>query len=310
MRNQIPYFSFRSMWRLVLVLCGVSLSVLLLLELGLRIVMPQPLAWDTGLVWEPAADLGWQRRPNLNIRVNTGEREVQVISDTLRHRIGTVPDESADVRILAVGDSFVEALQVDHAQTMTTLLAKGVGTALGQKVVAINAGVGGWDPNQYRIAVKQELQRTSYSLVLVFVYLENDLVERRVESFPPTERLTAPQPRYDTVRRTLNTLLLLGQAWLRQHSHLYIFYVNSVELRKMRAGLRTRHFLSNIMLSNAASPDWHVTGEVLAEIAGIAAQHSTPVLYVLLPPPHYIDEQLLATYVRAFGLEMSQVDST
>src|SRR5436309_2168566 len=108
------YLSFRSICRSGLLLCGISLSVLLLLELSLRIFMPQLLIWDTRLVWEPVAGLGWQRRPNLNIRVNTGEREVQLITDALRHRIGRDPEESPDLRILAVGDSFVEALQVDY----------------------------------------------------------------------------------------------------------------------------------------------------------------------------------------------------
>ena len=304
------YFSLRSICRFGLLFCGVSVSVLLLLlELSLRILMPQALAWDTGLIWEPTAGLGWQRRPNLNIHVNTGEREVQLISDALRHRIGTIPDESADVRILAVGDSFVEALQVDYAQTMTSLLAKALATSSDRKVAVVNAGVGGWDPNQYRIIAQQELERARYALVLVFVYMENDVVDSRIESFPPTKRLTWPQPRYNTVRATLDTLSLLGQAWLRQHSHLYVYYLNSVEFRKMRDGSRTQHFLSNIMRSNAASAAWQVTGEVLGEIDGIAAQYDTPVLYVLIPPPHYIDEHLLERYVRAFGLEMSQVDT-
>ena len=81
-------------------------------------------------------------------------------------------------------------------------------------------------------------------------------------------------------------------SWLRQHSHLYIFCLNSVELRKIRAGAYTQHFLSNIMRSNSESPAWRVTGEVLAETAGIAAEYDTPVMYVLLPPPHYIDENM------------------
>ena len=300
--------SLRNIWRSIVLLCGVSFGFLLLLELFFRIFWPQPLAWDTGMVWEPVAGLGWQRRPNLNIRVNTGEREVRVVSDALRHRIGTVPEEKPDVRILSVGDSFVEALQVDYGQTMTTLLAKALAMSSGRKVGVVNAGVGGWDPNQYRIMAQQELERAKYALVLVFVYMENDLVDRRLESFAPTTRLTPPQPRYDTVRAMLSTLSVLGDAWLRQHSHLYTFCLNSVELRKIRAGAYTQHFLSNIMRSNSESPAWRITGEVLAETAGIAAEYDTPVMYVLLPPPHYIDENMLKTYVRAFGIELSQVD--
>jgi len=276
--------------RRALLILGSLLCALLLAELLLRMFMPQPLVWNTSAIWEPIDGPGWRRRPNLNVVVDTGERTVRVISDARGHRIGAAPVANADLEILAIGDSFVEALQVDAEQTMTALLAESLSRSMGRSVRVVNGGVGGWDANQYLIAAKRELDGAHYDLLLVFVFLENDVVTRRVTNVPAT-KVTPP---------SLSTFLLA-------HSHLYVFGRNWMELRRMRSGAR-RHLLTGALRTEASSQDWQVTGDVLADIAAEAGQRHTRVMYILLPPHHYIDENALASYAAAMGVDRAQLD--
>jgi hypothetical protein len=278
-------------WRRWLLIIGSLAGALIFAELLLRIVRPQPLLWDTAAIWEPAEGPGWRRRANLNVEVNTGERTVRVISDERGHRIGAKNAGHADLEILAIGDSFVEALQVDAEHTMIALMGESLSQSLGRTVRVTNGGVGGWNANQYLIAAKRELEGARYDVVLIFVYLENDLVSRRIESMPATP----PAP------VNVSTLLM-------RHSHLYVFARNWRELRRMRSAPRQRHVLTSIMRDEAASRDWQVTGEVLADIAAQAAPRQTHVLYILIPPHYYVDEDELATYVWAMGFDRARVD--
>src|SRR6185503_6298606 len=104
----------------------------------------------------------------------TGERSVRVLSDERGHRIGAARRPRPDRSVLAIGDSFVEALQVEAEQTMTALLAESLTRSSGRTVRVVNGAVGGWDANQYLIAAKRELDGAKYDLLLVFVFLEND----------------------------------------------------------------------------------------------------------------------------------------
>lgn len=275
------------MRRAILVLCSIGCA-LLLAELVLRAFLPQALAFDTAAIWEPVEGLGWQRRANLDVAVNTGERTVRVLSDARGHRIGAARRPRPDLSVLAIGDSFVEALQVEAEQTMTALLAESLTRSSGRTVDVVNAGVGGWDANQYRIAARHELERARYDVVLIFFFLENDRVAQRVDSFRAARPPTMP--------------------FLMRHSHLYVYGRNWRELQRMRTGARRSHLLTSIMRTEADSPDWQMTGDVLADIAALASPHRTNVVHILIPPNQYLDERALDATAGALGLDRSQLD--
>jgi hypothetical protein len=301
--------SMLRVWLRRLLLVAGSLAVALLLgEIALRLFMPQPIGFDAGRIWEPADGLRWRRRANLDVRVNTGEREVRLLSDAARHRVGTTSAGPAAIRILVMGDSMIEALQVDAEQTMASLLARSLSTRLGRTVDVVNAGVGGWDPNQYLTATRQELEQSSYDLALIFVYLDNDIVSRRA-SYPAATNLELPafRPFADGAARTLQILGLHVQAALSQHSHLFVYSRNLIELRRIRAGSRS-HLLTNAMRSNRVGPAWAITADILNDIAVEGRRFHVPVAFVLLPPAHYIDLRFLAKLEWALGVSPDDVD--
>jgi glucose/arabinose dehydrogenase len=303
-------FSRATSKRLLLVAASVSFA-LLFCEALLRIFMPQQLNWGPDTVWKPVEGLGRDHIPNLDTEVDTGEGPARVRTDELGHRIGAAPAVDADLKILAVGDSFVEALQVDYEEMMTSLLADSLSQALDRRVEVVNVAVGGWNPNHYLIATKRELERSPYDLVIVFVFMQNDLVTERVDSFPAATDLAPPRRGGSPdggLRETIDSLAFALHAFIAKRSHLYVYLRNYMELRRMRSGSQPGHSVANIMLSERESPRWRITGGILAEIASVARQNETSVLFVLLPSDYYIDEDMLSTYLDAFRLDTSQVD--
>ena len=141
--------------------------------------------------------------PGLDTRVNTGERDVRLLTDARGLRIGRVESEEAGLRVLAVGDSFVAGLQVEHTDLMTTRLAEGLTRTLGRRVAPVASGVPGWGPAQYALEVEHELARSrhdgydGYDAVLVFLFLGNDVVANR--SLSPDELQRRPVAAVTTV---------------------------------------------------------------------------------------------------------------
>src|SRR5687767_349911 len=102
---------------LATIVLAVSCFVALLLAEGaVRMAAPQQLIQIRPDLWQPADTVGWLRRPNAKVRINTGERSVNVFSDAEGYRVGADGRRDAPTRVLLLGDSFMEALQVEHEQ--------------------------------------------------------------------------------------------------------------------------------------------------------------------------------------------------
>ena len=294
--------------RLLLLVASLALA-LLIGEAVLRVFKPQPIGFDIEAIWEPAQGIGRRAKPNVDVQVNTGERNARFVTDVAGHRVSPSPKPPGQFRVLAVGDSMLQAIQVDYEQTMTALLERALTAALGRNVDIVNAGMAGWDPNQYLIAARSELQRSRYDLMLVFVYLENDIVGRRVASFPPAMGLVAPvlRPFEERPALTFEKAMDRARAWLRRHSHLFVYGDNLTRLLAVRSGTR-EHLLTNALRAHASAPVWSVTADILADISVAAEGTRTPVQYVLLPSIHSIDPQSLSKLEWAFGIAHADVD--
>src|SRR5207247_748392 len=165
---------------------SVSLSLAFGLgELAVRFVAPQQLIVKRPDIWQPVDTLGWTHRPNVNTTINTGERTVRVITDHDGFRVGVAGRVEGKKRILLLGDSFMEALQVGYEQSLAGLLEARLPLRLGEPIAVRNGGVGGWDPLQYLMEARRRLGREGFDLVIVAVYRGNDVFSRRIERYPP-----------------------------------------------------------------------------------------------------------------------------
>jgi len=145
---------------LTVVLVGASLGVAFGLgELLVRLVVPQQLVIKRPDIWQAVDTLGWAHRPNVNTTINTGERTVRVITDRDGLRVGLRGRVEGKRHVLLLGDSFMEALQVEYEQSVAGLLEARLTSRLGEPVAVRNGGVGGWDPPQYLMEARRRIGR-------------------------------------------------------------------------------------------------------------------------------------------------------
>lgn len=302
-------------WKRLLATLGLlTFSVLFSLVLGevaIRIVAPQQLPNVRPDIWQPDDSVGWVGRPNVNTMINTGERSVHVYTDTAGFRIGKGARPQGDLRILLIGDSFMQALQVEYEQSLAGLLEAKLPARLGRPVIVDNAGTDGWDAPQYLIRGRTLLARRDYSMVLVSVYVGNDAVNRRFDRIPA--RVHAEETRFHLPRAVswgefVDGFLHPLNDRLKHHSHLFIFIKTRMSTLAMRMGLTGTDFPEEILKNRRDSPRWNITADILGDLAAAAAAKGVPTYFMLVPAPYEMNARTLQEFSSGFRLNSDSID--
>lgn len=301
--------------RLILInlgLLGISLVVGLgAAELAVRIAAPQQLIAFRPDIWRPADTVGYLRNANVRARINTGERTVSVFTDAEGFRVGAAGRRDAPLTVLLLGDSFMEALQVEYEESLAGRIEERLAARVGTAVAVREAGVAGWDPNHYLLRARQLLPHEPYGLMVVALYAGNDLIRERVERFPPRDaaerhRLGLPSAlRWSAVVEAV--LYPLNDA-LETRSHLFVLLKKRLRAVRMRMGLSPAYVPPGVRRAEAAGPLWDVTADACRDLAALAAARGVPAVFVLIPAPQLVDSAVLGEYVRAFRLDTLDVD--
>lgn len=305
-----PRLRTRLLFGLVLLLVSGGLA-LVGAEVAVRLVAPQQLIQIRPDLWQPVDTLGWARRPDVAVEMNTGERTVLVASDRDGFRVGRAGRQEAGTQVLLVGDSFVEALQVEYEQTFGHLLESSLARSLGRPVVVRNAGIGGWNPNHYLLRTRELVERDSFALVVVAVFVGNDAIGDRVEYMPPrtpVERHRFRLPRALSGAEFRDALLAPVNDGLEVRSHLYILFKNQLSTMRMRLGL-TADYLPHVYRKDEADAGrWRVTAELARDLAATASTRGVPTLFVLIPERFQVYDDEFRRYLAGFGVDSSLVD--
>jgi lysophospholipase L1-like esterase len=158
-------------WRLNLLLLVVStLAGIILVESFLRLTN-----MDYPVVWQPDAKLGWRSIPGAT-RIWTEEGHAFIKINKLGHRDRErqLGKEPGTFRIAVFGDSMTQAVQVNLEQTFCYLLEQRL-RARKLPVEVLNFGVNGYSPIQELLLFSEEGQRYSPDLVILAVFLDNDV---------------------------------------------------------------------------------------------------------------------------------------
>lgn len=295
-----------------LLLLPLSLLVALLAgEVLVRLAAPQQLVLLRPDIWTPADTLGWLHRPGVDTEVNTGERTVRFLTDADGYRVGPDGPVDAQRRVLLLGDSFMEALQVEYEQSLAGLMEHDLARILGEPVAVRNAGVGAWDVSHYLLEARRRLAAEDFDLVVVAVYLGNDLVSEAHERFEPREveeRHAFRMPRSLSRDELISAVARPLNDWLEVRSHLAILTKNTLRGVLMGMGLTARYIPGEIMVERRDAPDWSISAGILAEIDALARDRDTPALFVLIPSVYQVDPGLLREHARALGVDPATLD--
>lgn len=287
------------------------LLALIIGEVAVRQFAPQQLVQVRPDIWVPADSLGWANGPNVRTTINTGERTVHLYTDANGLRVGVRGRVDAPIRVLLIGDSFAEALQVEYEQSFAGLLEADLTSRLRRTVSVWNAGVDGWDPPQYLIRARQLLRQNSFDLVIVALYLGNDVVRRRVDYFAP--RTPTVFHRLHLPRRVSWNEFVDACLWplndvAERHSQLYVLFRSRLHVLLMRLRLTGENFPEELRKDQATSSRWDVTADVCRDVAAAAREDGIPTLFVLLPSPFAVDTTAFRQAQKGFGLDSAALD--
>lgn len=295
-----------------LAILAVSTGLALGLAEGVvRLMAPQQLIDYRADMYRPSDVYGHEQVPNVSTTVNTGERRVHFRTDGEGFRVGQSGPVDADTRVLLIGDSFVQAIQVEYEQSYAGLLGASLSRATGRPVAMRNTGVAGWDVNHYLIRARNSFARERYAAVVVSVTMENDVVPQRVTA-PPRRETTILHPL--RIPRSLewvevvDALLYPVNDFLEVRSHLYILARRELHTVRMRLGLSPLILPAHYYRAAADSSAWGITAAALTDLAELSAAHETPIVFVLLPSDYQVDRESFEQYVRGFGLDPSTMD--
>lgn len=155
---------------------------LLLLEAGVRWLPPPYAASGSGIlpqvdIFQCDADLGWSGRPNLQTTLaltNVYQTDLSLNNSGFHDRTHLPQKTAQNVRIVMLGDSFVQAVQVAEHETAHQVLEDLLQQSGMSEAEVISGGVGGWGTTQALLTYQQRWQHFQPDLVLLMLYLGND----------------------------------------------------------------------------------------------------------------------------------------
>lgn len=254
-----------------------------LFEIGVRVFDPQVLAQDVPDLWLKDEAISWKHALNAHMVANTGDRDVEICTDGEGDRIACGGEARSDCskRILAMGDSYVEALAVPFSETVWQRIDTDTGACTSV------AGVSGYRLSQYLAAARSRLAEpgADFDLVILVLYVGNDMTD-------DAEKLPSAQ---DVQRRPFR-LLPAGvsaeaiydwfypfNAWLESHSHAYVALRFAVRRFRDPADVGL-YGVSRALRKSQLTPQWQdETARGVGLVADAAHQHGARLLVVVIP---------------------------
>jgi hypothetical protein len=290
---------------LVTVLVAVVLG-----ELLTRWLRPQQTR-HSELLYRPADSLGYEHLPDLRARVSTGERSVAVLTDREGYRVGARGRVEADTRILIVGDSFMEAIEVPYEESLAGVLQERLPAMVGRPIAVRNAGASGYEPGQYLAATRKAFTRERFDAVLVAVYTGNDISATRQDYYAPRDRSPPLRPRWPrrwSLEAFNRSFLMPSMLIAQRHSHLAVLAWNSTELLRVRLGMWEWGVPEVMLRDRAGGPEWDVTAGICADLAAFARERGAAVLFMVVPQFIQMDPEAMARYAHALEIDLATVD--
>jgi len=275
--------------------------------------------------------LGWRKRPNSSV---TYRRREYTVDETInRHGLRELDRDYAlpagCVRILALGDSFVEGYTVPFEQTVGHVLETAL-RAEGRQIEVLNAGTSGYSTDQEYLFYRTEGARYSPRVVLVFFYY-NDVLYNDRERFaqqpkpllavrdgrlePVNSPVPAPSPaghvrkppapHGSAILEWLRDRLLYGAP--REHQALARLGLWDA-IPTTRAPLEIRVYERHPPAEIEAA--WSRTSDILGAIAEEAEVHAARLLVVYVPNRLEVDPRTWELTRIQYGVDETVWDRT
>jgi lysophospholipase L1-like esterase len=268
---------------------------LVLCELLLRLLYPQTLG-----VWTQTRDGLILLRTDLHVYLEKFGTHVQTNVHGFRDREHALQKRDGALRILLLGDSFMEALQVEFADAFPSLLERDLHSLLGCEVEVINAGVSGWGTDDEVTYLTRKGKQFHPDVVLFAATLHNDVSDNLEERYHVADR-------GQLVAKPIHELPwyafwgLETRSYLASHSHLYqIAYQSWKSLGRSGAGARlTSHVIE--LMRNDPKPEvvrgWWVTQMLLEKANSVAKSEGFSLAMFMIPTIYEVDDRAYSNLI-------------
>lgn len=289
----------------------IAAAIVLALELVVR---------AAGLVGTPYQRLdqtfGWRHIPGAHGRYVSAEARAPFHIDRLG-LVGperTVAKPAGVRRLLAIGDSFTESLQVPYAESWPALLER----RLGPSWQVLNAGVGGYGTDNELLSLRENGLALQPDVVLLVVFTGNDVSDNDHELSVRTA-LTAAKPYFTLDARGRLVLHPLPARrsgtgarlaeWLKEESRLYDFLRErwwAIQSARRAAATEPGNEVPFGWQVYARHPSpkweraWAVTGALLQAMDEECTRAGVPLVVASLPTSWRIDPGQLAATIRTY----------
>lgn len=287
---------------------GATLLAIALAEAGLRLISPQPTAITHqdrfGLIMHWPGIVRTHSAFGTTMRIN---------SVGLRDREHTLEKPAGVFRILVLGDSFMEAVQVEFEQSLPGLLETGLAAATGKRIEVINGGVSGWGTeDELRYLTRYGL-RYAPDLVLVAMTLHNDMSDNFRERWYTLRQdsLIDKDPPPLPIRQYR---VLTAKAFLATHSHGYQLLRRVARRGSMTGVARALNQHIVELFTTPPSPaierGYRLTEALLHSIDSAGRAHGARVAVALLPLQVQLSDTAFGEFLKAAGKSESSMPRT
>lgn len=291
--------------RTVLALCGLLLP-LIVLEVSLRLFGPWiPGGYDTGPYLKRDERLGhihvpgfvgWMRGPEYTT-------QVRISPLGLRDPRTSYEKPPDTFRIVLLGDSFVEGVQVNEQETVAQQLEAILNDGSPRRVEVINAGVAAYGTAQELLFFEQEVQRYQPDVVVLFFFAWNDVKNNSHRLEIPERNLRLALKPYFELDRQGQLNLIPGPPpapvppaiqLMRAHSWLYNIFEGTIfaqlgpqfvrqDIEVVGGAITPTRGLYTVNQGEEWERAWRLTTALLARLRDRSAEHGAPLLIASVP---------------------------
>lgn len=229
----------------------------------------------------------------------------------LRDRSHALEKADGTFRILVLGDSFMEALQVDFEESLPHLLETALSARIGHSIEVINASTGGWGTDDEVEYLERYGTQFHPDLVLIAFTVHNDVInnlELEHHDFQGGAIIERPRPNPGAVEWAL----IRTRDFIAERSHVYGVYrrLKALRLSRSNAHLLDEHVAWLIRRDGDPSNTlgWEVTRQLLDRAHRIGRGAGAQTVVVVIPHEIQVSEPAREKFLAAVGMRAEDVE--
>lgn len=279
---------------------------LVLCEVLLRYAFPQTLG-----VWRQTRDGLILLVPSFEVYLQKFKTHVHTNALGFRDVEHDPENSKGNYRVLLLGDSFMEALQVEFEESFPHLLEKELNKLLSCRVEVINAAVSGWGTDDAVAYLSRRGMALHPNLILFGTTLHNDISDNLEERYHGREgEVLRPKP--VTEASWFRHFNLEVRSYLVSHSHLYqLAYQIWKSSGVAKAGTRlTEHVVELMRIEPGATvkDGWWITKRLFEEANRLSLQGGAGMAVFPIPLVYQVDDRAYAELLATYHLPGEQFD--